>query len=160
MYHYNSCFSFKMYMTFTKQETFWQFCITHCTTSSISCTKSYNLNVSRLILELSLSNPLEPGVKSAMKMYLNDQRLLPTIVPLILDILWHSHNSGLIVGLHPADKKRRYKVIASLIGSVQTYNQPCNYLFLLPRTLLIVTILYNRNKLTKSFYQHTDADTK
>ena len=36
--------------------------------SNISCTKSQNLNVTCLILQLSLPNPLKPGVKSGMKM--------------------------------------------------------------------------------------------
>ena len=147
MYHYNSCcFSFQIYMPFTKQETFWQICILYYKTSSIRCTKSYNLNISRLIFQLSWSNLLQSGVKSAMMVYLNDQSLLPTKVPIILEVLWHSHNSGLIPGLHPAtwaNEKRCYKVMASLIGWVKTYNQPCNYLFLLPRTLLIMTILYS-----------------
>ena len=37
-------------------------------TSNISRTKSQNLNVSHLVLHLSLSNPLKPGVKSRMNM--------------------------------------------------------------------------------------------
>ena len=37
-------------------------------TSSISRTKSQNLTVSRVVLPLSLPNPLKPGVKSSMKM--------------------------------------------------------------------------------------------
>ena len=37
-------------------------------TSSISHTKSKNSNVSHLILQLSLPNPLKPGVESRMKM--------------------------------------------------------------------------------------------
>ena len=37
-------------------------------TSNISRTKSQNLNVSRLVLQLSLPNPLKPGIKSRMKM--------------------------------------------------------------------------------------------
>ena len=37
-------------------------------TSSISRTKSQNLNVFNLVLQLSLFNPLKPGVKSRMKM--------------------------------------------------------------------------------------------
>ena len=37
-------------------------------TSSISRTKSQNLNVSHLILQLSLPNPLKPNVKLRMKM--------------------------------------------------------------------------------------------
>ena len=36
--------------------------------SNIRCTKSPNLNVSRLVLQLSLHNPMKPGVKSRMKM--------------------------------------------------------------------------------------------
>ena len=37
-------------------------------TACISRTKSQNLNISRLVLQLSLPNPLKPGVKSSMKM--------------------------------------------------------------------------------------------
>ena len=37
-------------------------------TSSISRTKSQNLNVSRILLQLSSLNPLKPGVKLRMKM--------------------------------------------------------------------------------------------
>ena len=40
----------------------------YCQTSSIKCTKYKNLNVSRLVLQLSLLNPLKSGVKSRMKM--------------------------------------------------------------------------------------------
>ena len=36
--------------------------------SNIRCTKSQNLNDSRLVLQLALPNPLKPGVKSRMKM--------------------------------------------------------------------------------------------
>ena len=36
--------------------------------SNIRCTKSPNLNVSRLLLQLPLPNPMKPGVKSRMKM--------------------------------------------------------------------------------------------
>ena len=36
--------------------------------SNIRCTKSQNWNASRLVLQLSLSNPLKPGVKWRMKM--------------------------------------------------------------------------------------------
>ena len=37
-------------------------------TSNMSPTKSQNLNVSRLVLQLSLPNPLNPGIKSRMNM--------------------------------------------------------------------------------------------
>ena len=37
-------------------------------TSNTSFTKSQNLNVSHLVLQLSLGNVLKPGVKSRMKM--------------------------------------------------------------------------------------------
>ena len=36
--------------------------------SSIRCTKSQNLNDSRLVLQLSVPNPLKPSFKSIMKM--------------------------------------------------------------------------------------------
>ena len=36
--------------------------------SNISRTKSPNLNVSSLVMQLSLPNPMKPGVKSRMKM--------------------------------------------------------------------------------------------
>ena len=36
--------------------------------SNIRCTKSQNLNASRPTLQLSLPNPLKPGVKLRMKM--------------------------------------------------------------------------------------------
>ena len=40
----------------------------YCKISDISCTKSQNLNVSHLVLQLSLPNPFKPGVNSRMKM--------------------------------------------------------------------------------------------
>ena len=40
----------------------------YCKISNIRRTESQNLNVSRLILQLSLPNPMKPGVKSRMKM--------------------------------------------------------------------------------------------
>ena len=42
--------------------------------SNIRRTKSLNLNVSRLVLQLSLPNPMKPGVKSRMKMELEHRR--------------------------------------------------------------------------------------
>ena len=35
--------------------------------------------------------------------------------------------SGLILGLRPANERRRYKVTPSLIGWAQTWNQPCTW---------------------------------
>ena len=40
----------------------------YCQISNISRTTSQNWNLSRLVLQLSLLNPLEAGVKSIMKM--------------------------------------------------------------------------------------------
>ena len=51
-------------------------CSTRCQTFNTRCTKSQNLNVSRLVLQLSLPNPLKPGVKSRMKMQLEQRRHL------------------------------------------------------------------------------------
>ena len=45
-------------------------------TSNIRCTKSQYLNVSPLVLQLALPNPLKPGVKSGMKMKLRQQVML------------------------------------------------------------------------------------
>ena len=52
-----------------------------CQTSNISHTKFQNLIVSHCVLQLSLPNPLKPGVKSRMRMqlellqlHLNDQQ--------------------------------------------------------------------------------------
>ena len=42
--------------------------------SNVSLTKCQNLNVSGLVLQLSLCNLLEPGVKSKMKMQLEQRR--------------------------------------------------------------------------------------
>ena len=42
--------------------------------SNIRCTKSPNLNVPRLVLQLSLPNSMKPGVKSRMKMLLEQRR--------------------------------------------------------------------------------------
>ena len=47
--------------------------------------KSQNLNVSRLVLQLSLPNPLKPGVKSRMKMQL-EQRSVAVLVVIILSV--------------------------------------------------------------------------
>ena len=43
-------------------------------TSNTKRTESPNLNISRLILQLSFPNVLKPGVKSRMKMYLMRRR--------------------------------------------------------------------------------------
>ena len=42
--------------------------------SNIRRTKSPNLNVSRLVLQLSLPNPMKPDVRSRMKMQLEQRR--------------------------------------------------------------------------------------
>ena len=42
--------------------------------------------------------------------------------------LYCVYHSGLILGLHPANERHRYKVTPSLIGWAQTYNQPCHWL--------------------------------
>ena len=47
---------------------------TYCKICNISGTKSQNLNDSRLVLQLPLPNPLEPGVKFRMKMWLEQRR--------------------------------------------------------------------------------------
>ena len=46
----------------------------YCQISNIRCIKSQNLNVSHLVLQLSLWNLLKPGVKSEIKMWLEQRR--------------------------------------------------------------------------------------
>ena len=46
----------------------------YCKISNIRQTKSQKLNDSRLVLQLSLPNPLKQGVKSRMKMQLEQRR--------------------------------------------------------------------------------------
>ena len=55
---------------------FWFSRDVHRQTYNIRGTESHNLNVSRLVLQLSLSNPLKPGVKSTMKMKSEQRRHL------------------------------------------------------------------------------------
>ena len=55
----------------------WEWSITGLTyrkVYNIRRTKSQNFNVSRLIMYLSLPDPLKPGVKSRMKMSLEQRR--------------------------------------------------------------------------------------
>ena len=40
--------------------------------------------------------------------------------------LYGIYDTGLILGLHPTNERRRYKVTPSLIGWAQTQNQPCD----------------------------------
>ena len=46
----------------------------YCQTSKIRSSKSQNVNVSRLSLKLPLPNPLKSGVKSRLKMWLEQRR--------------------------------------------------------------------------------------
>ena len=52
----------------SERETFTETLVNYCQTYNIRCTKSLILNVSRLFLQLSLPNPLKPGVKLRMRM--------------------------------------------------------------------------------------------
>ena len=50
-------------------------------------------------------------------------------------------NTGLILGLRPANAKRRYFVTTSLIGWMQSHNWPCKHghvLKLLPKSHLLI----------------------
>ena len=61
----NQRFSFRKHFLWIIQSIFFK--MTYHQTSNISRTKSRNLNVYRLVLQLSFPNPLKPGVKSRMK---------------------------------------------------------------------------------------------
>ena len=62
------CYNERTYSVFT----IWR--ENHIQISNISRARSQTLNVFRLGLQLSLPNPLKPGVKSRMKMYLEQHR--------------------------------------------------------------------------------------
>ena len=47
--------------------------------------------------------------------------------PLSMQMSWHLPVLSLILGLRPANERRRYFVTTSLIGWAQTKNQPCYY---------------------------------
>ena len=71
-------------------------------TSIISHTKPQNLNVSRLVLQLPLSNQLKPGVKSGMKM-LMEQRRQANYIWVINNFIAHedaAYIKGLTVFFH------------------------------------------------------------
>ena len=53
---------------------FWYSISTYGQISNIRHTSSQTLHVSRLVLQLSLPNPLNPGIKSGMKMDLEQRR--------------------------------------------------------------------------------------
>ena len=62
--HGTSCHAKKMIMHLYS----FQLQLSYRKTSSISCTKSQNLNASCIVLRLSSLNPLKPGVKLRTKM--------------------------------------------------------------------------------------------
>ena len=68
-------------------------------TSNISHTKSPNFNVSCLLLQLSLPNPLKQGVKSRMKMELEQHRQAMLQLHLINQSIKSSFVKG--AGAHP-----------------------------------------------------------
>ena len=60
----------------------------------------------------------------------NDFCLIPTLSCTRITLYITGPNGayirpGVILGLRPASERLRYKVTPSLIGWVQTYNQPC-----------------------------------
>ena len=55
-------------------------------TSDISRTKSHNFNVSRLVLQFSLSNPLKPGIKSRMKTAGRKPKINPVLMYVIMPL--------------------------------------------------------------------------
>ena len=82
-YHYPSATTKEMIMTFGLERELAvrrgvSFCLQQVYRQifNIRGTKSHILNVSCLVLHLPLSNPLKPGIKSIMKMYLEQRRHL------------------------------------------------------------------------------------
>ena len=68
---------------------------------------------------------------------------------------YKDNNSGLILGLHPANERRGYFVTTSLIGWVEAYNHPCNSLHHLSvkTTEKMQSFLFNY----LSKFQHTNG---
>ena len=56
-------------------------------------------------------------VKGSQVVIIGTNKLVPTLLVKTLQLIWKS--AGLILGLHPANERRRYKVTPSLIGWVQ-----------------------------------------
>ena len=69
----------QLFGTMTSQ----QITIPCSTVKSLCCTRSPNLNVSPLVLQLSLPNQLKPGVTSWMKVYLEQDRQAMLQLPFV-----------------------------------------------------------------------------
>ena len=67
--------------------------------SNITRTKSKHLNTSRIILQLSMPNPLKPGDKSRMKMWLEPRRQAMLQLHLIDQYLYRHMRCAYIRGL-------------------------------------------------------------
>ena len=74
-----------------------------------SSTRSPNLNVSYLLLQLSLSNPLKPGVKS----------LKTSAAQKTSGTCFSTLDAGINL-VRPANESRRYNITTSLIGWTHT----------------------------------------
>ena len=64
----HECFNCNLILDISYHQFRWIYIVSTCKTSCISRTKFQNLNVSCLLLQWSLPNPLKPGVKFRMKM--------------------------------------------------------------------------------------------
>ena len=73
-----------------------------------------------------------PGLKLGLDGQVDDENRL--LLAYSEHYWWHAHmqlmlqeaKAGIILGLRPANERRRYKVTPSLIGWAQTQNQRCN----------------------------------
>ena len=85
--------------------------------SSLRHTKSQKLNDSRFILQLSLPNPLKPGLKSRMKMYI-------WLIIKLIDNLGVYYIRGLpvceLVNLNPESHLHTWSISVGRLGSYMT----------------------------------------
>ena len=85
----------------------------------------YDVLISQYIDDLvkdcgnSIANAMDNSIANAMELLQTWAKPLISINYCIV--------TGLILGLRPANERRRYKVTPSLIGWAQTKNQPCYY---------------------------------
>ena len=70
---------------------------------------------------------------------------------------WYDMTSGLILGLHAANGRRRYFVTTSLIGWAQTYNQPCDIVCIAAMTARRLHINHDPTKVTQYLLPHPRA---
>ena len=84
-----------------------QFCTCHNSSAAMICTNLWHYRIIRIIIQ-----------RTMIYIDLSCELMNPFIE-------WFPGTTGLILGLHPANERRCYKVTPSLIGWPQTYSESC-----------------------------------